>query len=94
MLRVCQFDSGIETGDRRKIQLVTKTRQRVSWVTILSLAHKHFCLILTEEMWLTGEELKGGLGGKKKVGDKNPRKLSLAVKDYVSIQGITECRPK
>lgn len=46
MLRVGQFDSGIETGGWRKTHQVTETQDRVAWVMISSLAHKHFSLIV------------------------------------------------
>lgn len=62
MLRVRQFDFGIETGDWRKIQQVTETWDRVAWVTISSSTHKHFSVIVAEGLrrgkWsrkLTGE---------------------------------------
>lgn len=48
MLRVGQFYSGIETGGWRKIHQVTVTWDRVAGVTISSLAHKHFSLIVVE----------------------------------------------
>lgn len=48
MLRVGQFDSGTETEGWRKIYQVTETWDRVAWVTISSLAHKHFSLIVAE----------------------------------------------
>lgn len=48
MLRVRQFDFGIETGDWRKIQQVTETWDRVAWVTISSSTHKHFSVIVAE----------------------------------------------
>lgn len=91
MLRVCQFDSGIETGDWIKIQLVTKTGQRVSWVTFLSLAHKHLSYSDGENV-AERERIKRILGRKEL--ERQKSKLSLVVRDYVSIQGFTESTPK